>query len=349
MGPAAAALSGAARAGEREEKEECSKEAGGGGITGGATMPMGAAASPPRIAALAAARALRKEMPAAASKMYGNMEGFEWWESHAGLFDEARKEYGMRCPDIYQLAPRAGPAPLRVPLVEPRWLRPEICRALADGSGRALRSVLQEVCRDSLGHAVYRLDLLSHEFCDLLLEELDHLEASGIPLRRPNGMNRYGAILSNLGFQEGLLEPLMKQVALPFARELWPEWVDPGDCDDTYGFVVRYKLGEDVDLAEHADTSNVTLNACLGREFTGGGLYFKGVRFTGSAEDKEEHLVGHSKGSAVLHLGGHFHGVHPLTGGERSNLVLWGTGQHGVVRIRPSTPSVLRCSRRSVS
>eukprot|EP00959_Pyramimonas_sp_CCMP1952_P287985 6022304-Pyramimonas_sp.AAC.1 len=38
----------------------------------------------------------------------------------------------------------------------------------------------------------------TEEFCDALLAEIDHLEASGIPLRRPNGMNRYGAILSQL-------------------------------------------------------------------------------------------------------------------------------------------------------
>lgn len=291
------------------------------------------------VGALAAARALHKEMPNARVKMYGDLEGQEWWERHAGTFEDARKEWGVRCADVYRLAP--APAP--------RWLRPEVCRALADGSGKALRSVLTEVCRDSLGHAVYRMELFSPEFCDLLLDELDHIEASGIPLRRPNGMNRYGAILSNLGFQEELLQPLMKQVVLPFARELWPEWVAAEDCDETYGFVVRYRLGEDVDLAEHADTSNVTLNACLGREFAGGDLYFKGVRFTGSAEDKEERLVGHSKGSALLHLGGHFHGVHPLTAGERSNLVLWGTGQYGVVRIRPTTPrgSWLSCAKRA--
>ena len=40
--------------------------------------------------------------------------------------------------------------------------------------------------------------LFTKEFCDLLLEELDYLSNSGIPMRRPNGMNRYGAILGNL-------------------------------------------------------------------------------------------------------------------------------------------------------
>merc|ERR1712050_785587 len=156
---------------------------------------------------------------------------------------------------------------------------------MGDGSPDALRSVLREMCRDSAGYAVYYIDLFTGDFCDMLLAELDHLEASGIPLRRPNGMNRFGAILSHLGFQEGLMDPLMRHVVKPLARELWPEWVAADDCDETYGFVVRYRMGEDVELAEHADTSNVTLNACLGREFQDGGLYFKGVRFTATSKE----------------------------------------------------------------
>lgn len=342
--------------------------------------------------ALRAAQALRASMPAAVKKYLGNMEGYEWWERHEALFEEARLQWGMLDPSVYRLipgpdadewqrpvgaeapavdgcdAPDAGfcdiairgqsheadggvaadedgipagwPHPLRrSPLAEAIWLRAEVRHALAQGTPEALRAVLDEVCCDSAGHRVYALDLLEEEFCDRLLAELDHIELSGIPLRRPNGMNRFGAILSNLGFQEGLLTPLMQHVVLPFANSLWPEWVDRSDCDETYGFVVRYRIGEDVDLAEHADTSNVTLNVCLGREFEGGDLYFKGVRFTDSEDDKDPlPPFLHRKGRAAIHLGGHFHGVLPITSGERSNLVLWAMGQYGVVRIRPRTP-----------
>merc|ERR1719375_577505 len=151
-------------------------------------------------------------------------------------------------------------------------------------------------------------------------------------------MNRYGSILSSLGFQEGLLEPLMRRVVLPLSRLLWPEWVAPTDLDEVYGFTVRYALGGDLELAEHADTSNVTLNACLGREFQGGELYFKGLRFTDSQDQKREGRVGWTRGVALLHLGGQFHGADPISAGERSNLVLWGTGRGGVVRIRPTSP-----------
>jgi len=288
-------------------------------------------------------------MPPALVKTYGDAEGAEWWEKNAELLEEARLEWGKRDDEMYLFAntmvqvPRpglfGGSVSSSVPSVaSAKCLQPEVKAALINGSAAALHSVLHEVCRDSAGHAVYAIDLFTDEFCDRILAELDHIEASGIPLRRPNGMNRFGAILSQLGFQEGLLEPLMTCVVEPFAQLLWPEWVDKGDCGESYGFVVRYRIGEDVDLAEHADTSNVTLNACLGRDFIGGDLYFKGVRFTESDNEKEERPVGHKKGRAVLHLGGHFHGVRPITGGERANLVLWATGKGGYVRIRPTSP-----------
>lgn len=246
------------------------------------------------------------------------------WERHAALLEEARKELGPKCPAIYSL--------------EECWLAPSLLTALAAGSPEALRQQLVEVCRDSANHAVYRLELFTKAFCEALLEELEHLEGSGIPLRRPNGMNRHGAILSQLGFQEELLLPLVRRVMLPFSRLLWPEWVGPDDCDETYGFVVRYRLGGDVELAEHTDTSNVTLNACIGRDFEGGDLVFRGVRFTSSQDDATQHRVAHKPGWALLHLGGHSHGAEPLTGGDRCNLILWATAAGGTVRIRPTTP-----------
>jgi len=40
---------------------------------------------------------------------------------------------------------------------------------------------------------------------------------------------------------------------------------------------VQYKLTEDLDLGFHYDDSDITLNVCLGKTFTGGDLYFKGL------------------------------------------------------------------------
>lgn len=35
-----------------------------------------------------------------------------------------------------------------------------------------------------------------------------------------------------------------------------------------------------MDLSTHVDDADVTLNVCLGKEFTGGTLYFHGIRGT---------------------------------------------------------------------
>ncbi len=40
---------------------------------------------------------------------------------------------------------------------------------------------------------------------------------------------------------------------------------------------MQYKLTEDRALDFHYDDSHVTLNVCLGRQFEGGDLYFKGM------------------------------------------------------------------------
>ena len=53
----------------------------------------------------------------------------------------------------------------------------------------------------------------------------------------------------------------------------FPAWVDDG-LDSHKAFVVRYAMGEDLDLAYHFDNAEVTLNVSLGKQFTGGNLYF---------------------------------------------------------------------------
>ena len=50
------------------------------------------------------------------------------------------------------------------------------------------------------------------------------------------------------------------------------------DLDSHHGFVVEYGVDRDVDLGFHTDDSEVTLNVCLGKQFTGGDLFFRGMR-----------------------------------------------------------------------
>jgi hypothetical protein len=90
---------------------------------------------------------------------------------------------------------------------------------------------------------------------------------------------------------------------------------------------VEYKIGKDTSLDFHVDASDVTLNVCLGKEFTGGSLFFRGIRCGLCQETlprpEEEFEINHIPGRAILHRGKHRHGANPILGGERSNLIVW--------------------------
>ena len=73
---------------------------------------------------------------------------------------------------------------------------------------------------------------------------------------------RYGAILDELGFSTSL-DYLCRRYLRPLGQMLYPWLIASGDADEHYGFVVKYKNGQDVSLAEHADASVLTRNAEL--------------------------------------------------------------------------------------
>jgi len=90
---------------------------------------------------------------------------------------------------------------------------------------------------------------------------------------------------------------------------------------------VRYKQGEDLGLDMHHDDSDVTLNVCLGRQFTGATLSFCGG-FGATDHRKHTHTYHHRVGRAVLHLGTHRHGADDIVSGERYNLIVWSHGPY---------------------
>ena len=65
----------------------------------------------------------------------------------------------------------------------------------------------------------------------------------------------------------------------------------------------------------------------LGEEFTGGELYFGGIRCAVHQETQprpgEEFTVTHAPGFAILHRGKHRHAAQKITSGRRMNLILW--------------------------
>jgi hypothetical protein len=132
------------------------------------------------------------------------------------------------------------------------------------------------------------------------------------------------------------------------ARSLFPRHLGPKDIAHHYSFTARYRPDQDVELAEHADASVVTVNICLEPDPSNGKvLYFKqhrwhskpsllpwndqGVEGRGSAGPTT--FVELSRpGEAVAHLGQIVLGVTPV-GGHHSILVVWLFGEHGDVRV----------------
>ncbi|CAK9113543.1 unnamed protein product [Durusdinium trenchii] len=199
-----------------------------------------------------------------------------------------------------------------------RWLAPTFLSA-ATAEHPNFKDVLRE---ETPG--VFSFDLLSSEFCDLLLEEVDHAQKTAREaLDRPNGMNRYGVVLNQLGL-EPLITVIQQEYLMPLMASLFP--LESQECQDHHTFIVRYKADEDIGLDMHEDDSDVTLNACLGKDFEGATLSFCGL-VTDDNHRKMQYTYKHEKGRAVIHLGRHRHGADNIQSGERVNFILWSVSE----------------------
>jgi len=165
--------------------------------------------------------------------------------------------------------------------------------------------------------------IFTPEFLNMVLEEIDHKNNAGIPLHRPNSMNRFGVILKTVEMG-GFLRDLSRMYLAPIMGMLFPDIIGINDVFDQHGFTVRYKHGEDLELKEHRDSSNATMNLCLGRPgFTGSSLYFREGQTSTTRE------FSFNVGDAIFHKGSHQHAALPLKTGERTNLVIWMYGEDG--------------------
>jgi hypothetical protein len=201
-------------------------------------------------AASALSRAQQLQAPAAKLAYGGEAEHNEWWDEHEDLLQQARKEWGRLHPELYELDDH----------FRTYFLNPDLVRSLSIESQN--KQLFASLFWETAISGVYTLQLFTPSFTQLLIEELAHQEASGIPLRRPNGMNRYGAILSDLGFSD-MMDRLVADYLVVAARHLFPNHVGPNDISQSYPFTVQYQPGQDVQLAEHTDASTVTVNICL--------------------------------------------------------------------------------------
>jgi hypothetical protein len=267
----------------------------------------------------------------------GEAEHNEWWDDHEELLQQARREWGRRHPELYELDDNFVAS----------FLNPDLVRSLSNKQSRN-QTLFVSLFRETAAANVYTFQLLTPSFVQLLREELAHQEASGIPLRRPNGMNRYGAILSDLGFSD-MMDRLVADYLVIAARHLFPNHVGPDDITHSYPFTVNYQPGQDVKLAEHTDASTVTINICLQPSaHVAPVLYFKEQRTLlqpntpAAASSTATYIDLTTPGEAVIHLGQHVHGVSNVDNSPmdspRQQLVVWLFGEHGYVRTAPYEP-----------
>ncbi|XP_054095032.1 2-oxoglutarate and iron-dependent oxygenase domain-containing protein 2 isoform X4 [Callithrix jacchus] len=184
-----------------------------------------------------------------------------------------------------------------------RLARPEVYDSLQDAAlapeflavaeysaspGADLKGLLQRLETVSEEKRIYRVPVFSAPFCQALLEELEHFEQSDMPKGRPNTMNNYGVLLHELGLDEPLVTPLRERFLQPLMALLYPD-CGGGQLDSHRAFVVKYALGQDLELGCHYDNAELTLNVALGKVFTGGTLYFGGFfqgRVASSGQEK---------------------------------------------------------------
>ncbi|KAI3933502.1 hypothetical protein MKX01_022081 [Papaver californicum] len=196
--------------------------------------------------------------------------------------------------------------------------------AINENTEESLKRIISEP-----SPGVYTFKMLSQGFCDLLLSEVDNFEKwvseTKFRIMRPNTMNKFGAVLDDFGL-ETMLDKLMDDFVRPISKVFFPE-VGGATLDSHHGFVVEYGKDRDVDLGFHVDDSEVTLNVCLGKQFSGGDLFFRGIRcdkHVNTESQPEESLeYSHVPGQAVLHRGRHRHGARATRSGHRINLLLW--------------------------
>jgi hypothetical protein len=163
---------------------------------------------------------------------------------------------------------------------------------------------------------VYTVPLLSAELCLRVTEELDRLKAAGLGLSPPTPPHSDGVFLQEAGL-DSLVTALTARLE-PLARRLFPSLVGAAGLDSCRAFTVTYNAeqpGGDLERATHFDNSEVSANLSLTAEHSGGELYLLG--------EEGDLSLQHRQGWAVLHPGSALHGALALTGGARTNLLLF--------------------------
>lgn len=255
----------------------------------------------------------------------GEYEGAEWYEQHDALLRKAWQQFGLANSSLLHFDADFIVSPLQSAIEHTAREAPNGDPKCSEAED-SLRALFSELIP-----GVFAANILTPEVITALRGELKHLSKSGIPSRRPNGMNRYGFILDDRIPLNDFIEHFVLQYIKPLAHVLFPELLSHGDTAEYYAFSIHYALEGDVQLKEHRDQSVVTLNINLdtNADFESSGLYFV------DEHDKSHHPLAFTPGMAIIHKGAHRHAALPITAGERNNLIIWLMGKDGYVRYLP--------------
>ncbi|MEM9052958.1 MAG: 2OG-Fe(II) oxygenase [Bacteroidota bacterium] len=260
---------------------------------------------------LTQARALK--LPTREDSLRRDPSVAHFWMNNRELLESAWQEWeienrgNLLVPDETLLDPRLRKA------VNEAWENPDKENAVAD--------LWEEIIPGVYVAQFFDLERLT-EFRDYLSAVVN----SKIPKRAPYGiqLNRHGIMLDPRS--EGHLaapnfqafySDIMNRYMRPIARLLIGTY---GYDTQTFGFSIQYNPDKDKDLQPHTDASGATLNI---------NINLPDEKFTGSEVDFHDRTTGKIKrtifepGKAILHSGSVPHATHPITNGQRSNMVVW--------------------------
>ncbi|MDF4202984.1 2OG-Fe(II) oxygenase [Maribacter sp. SA7] len=266
--------------------------------------------------ALAQARALT--VPTREASLNRDPSVSQFWNSNRELLEDAWREWEIENKDSLLIPDETLLDPKLRKAINDAWENPEKENAVAD--------LWEEIIPGVYSAQFFDLERLA-EFRKYLEDTVN----SEIPRRAPYGiqLNRYGIMLDPRS--EGHLaapnfqafyNEIMDRYMRPIARLLLGTY---GYDNQTFGFSIQYNPDKDKDLHAHTDASAATLNI---------NINLPDEKFTGSQVDFYDKTTGKTvqttfeSGKAIIHRGNVAHATHPITSGQRSNLVVWLYGDH---------------------
>jgi hypothetical protein len=314
---------------------------------------------------LALARNLH--VPLANDVLNAEFEHSSFWEENGPLLLDAWKEWEE---DLARNAPRGDD------VCDDGIVTDELSVAIEDAfsdPSEETESIVKSLWTsphsndDRPPRGVYAVQLLTPSGISRIRNLLDLAISSGIPTRRPNGMNRHGVIVdpnvygavsmkSLIALIEG---QIVDRIVRPVGRMLFPDRIGCGDDVEYFAFTIRYNGGvgeehhvdrdmrvdgngeriacnvfdvdgpcHDVELKEHRDASIVTLNVNLN-------LPEKDERYDGSEVFFRE-LHGKDRRDPSIHGGGRGDDVGTVRFSPGMAIIHLGAHRHGSLPI--STP-----------